>query len=249
MPHPNAIPADPTRSAHSPRDIEHRILDHMELAESIAWRHCRGHNEYADMRQVAYAGLVKAAHRFDPDVRAEFVGYASATISGECKHYLRDHSWSMRPPRSLQDLDYQIAAEIEPLRQRLRREPSTHEIADAIGVPAGAVRAAQGAHQARRATSLDSFDPLSEHVAITTNITGDDLALDWVETVDELDRACSQLSERDQWIVRLRFCEERTQSEIAASLGVTQMQVSRLLQRIIEQLRAALAVETPQLSA
>jgi RNA polymerase sigma-B factor len=215
--------------------VEDLVLSHLPLARSLA-SHYRNRGEpYDDLVQVAHLGLVKAAQRFDPDAGHRFAAYATPTITGELRRHFRDHGWSVRPPRRLQELRLRMAGEgaapDEVLAERL----------DATVVE---VREARQASNAYSALSFDACygaedTPLSEVLADER----DDVAV--VDDLLSLRRITEDLAERDRWILHLRFYEEATQSEIAARLGVSQMQVSRLLNSLLGRLRARLDDQTP----
>lgn len=217
------------------------IHTHLRLAETVARKHSFGSCEMADMRQVAYMGLVKAADRFDPSRGYDFATYAAPTIAGECKRYLRDHGWMVRPPRAVQDLRHNVALESSRLAQELGREPNADDLAEALDAPRDAVRESIAAQSSMHPESLEHLDPTSERgaaLATSTHVMSD--GFDRLETADALARACDTLSPRDKKVLHMRFVEERTQAEIGEELGVTQMQVSRILRRIVGELRTTL---------
>lgn len=217
------------------------IHSHLRLAESVARKHSFGHCESADMRQVAYMGLVKAAERFDPHRGYDFASFAAPTIAGECKRYLRDHGWMVRPPRAVQDLRHNLVLESARLTQELRREPSADDLAQALDAPREAVRESIAAHSSMQPDSLEQLDPTGERGSSidVSAMSGTD-GFDQLEMADALARACDTLSPRDRRVLHMRFVEERTQAQIGDELGVTQMQVSRILRRIVGDLRTTL---------
>lgn len=209
----------------------------LDLADSVALRYRGRGIDSEDLLQVGRMALVKAAHGYRQGVGSSFAAYAVPTIAGEIKRHFRDCGWAVRPPRRLQELRALLAAEEDQLRHRLQREPSTHELAAALGLDPAEVREARACAAAYRAVSLDL--PSGDR----TRIDVVDVEADHVEELtsrDALAHAITTLSDRERLIVRLRFVEERTQSEIGQTLGVSQMQVSRLLTGILARLRADL---------
>lgn len=208
----------------------------LDLVDGVARRyHGRG-MERDDLVQVGRMALVKAANGYRCGLGSSFAAYAVPTISGEIKRHFRDQGWLVRPPRRLQELRAEVAAEQERLRQVLLREPSDFELAQALDVTTEQVREVHSSSMAYHAMPLDLFD-------------GPGLAADdrWFDDVvvarDALRSALGDLSERDLLIIRLRFVEERTQSEIGEVLGVSQMQVSRLLASILQRLRDSMSLK------
>jgi RNA polymerase sigma-B factor len=187
-----------------------------------------------DLEQVALLGLVSAMRRFDPE-KGEFEPFAAVTIVGELKRYLRDKAWSVRVPRGLQESTLNVGKTIDRLTQTFGRIPTAAEIAADIGLAEEEVSEAQEARVAYRWESIDAPDP-NTGLALAELLPGagdDDL---WPELADELAR----LPEREREIVYLRFFEDLTQSEIAERVGVSQMHVSRLLQKALGRLRSVL---------
>ncbi len=220
------------------------VLEHLGVAEAIARRYSGSTRDPRDLEQVAYVGLVKAAHHFDRKKGDEFVSYAVPTISGEVKRYLRDNGWFVRPPRPVQELRARLMLEAPELAQRLGRMPTSRELAGWLDLDIARVREALGAGDGMRPASLDATVSSEDGELLAETIGRADPALERAERLVTIARACRCLTPREQRIVYLRFFEERTQQEIGRELGVTQMQVSRLLARILEQLRERLA-ETP----
>lgn len=237
------------RAARSASPYERRrihqtvMLDYLDVARAVASRFRHRGGELGDLRQVAYVGLAKAVHRFEPTRGGDIVSFAVPTISGEIKRYLRDTSWVVRPPRRVQELSLELREATESLRGRLGREPSVAELAAEVDRDEPLVREALRCGEDRRPLSLDapiddrsdSSDPLIETLSrAESDFERADIAL-------TLTRACRTLSAFERRILYLRFFREQTQSEIAAECGVSQMQVSRLLARILATLRSRIA--------
>lgn len=218
------------------------VLINRGVAEAVASRYRNRGIAQDDLNQVAFEGLTKAVARFDPELRNDLLTFAVPTIRGELQRYFRDHGWTVRPPRRIQEVQGHANVAIRDLEQSLGREPQDAEVADRLGITAreyGEARAALGCF---RPTSLDL------PVGTDAGTLGDVLPGTGGEAHDASDArvmlapVVRRLSERDRRILYLRFFEDRTQGEIGADLGVTQMQVSRLLSRILGDLRHGLEV-------
>jgi RNA polymerase sigma-B factor len=187
-----------------------------------------------DLRQTAMIGLLKALERFDPDRGVAFTTYAWVTISGELKRFYRDTTWTLRVPRHLQERYLDVARIIDDLAMELGRSPTVQEIAHEAGLAVDDVAEAMELHYARRPSSIDAptrpDSPMAEPVVVINpmNAAEDRLILRGL---------LQRLPPREQRIVWLRFACEMSQSEIAADVGVSQMQVSRLLARSLAALR------------
>ncbi|SMH47185.1 RNA polymerase sigma-B factor [Rathayibacter oskolensis] len=220
-------------AAEADRIRERIVLDHLGLAEAMARRVSRGGSgDGADLRQVAYVGLVKAAQRFTPERGDSFAAFAVPTITGELKRHLRDLGWMIRPPRGVQELHRRSTLVAEELAQELGRHPSDREIAHRLGVEVGDVA---DARTAGHPLSLD--ETVGEAgVRLSETLGGEDERLAGIERRHGLADALGELEEGQRELLRMRFVEEMTQQQIADALGTTQMQVSRLQRRILAQL-------------
>jgi RNA polymerase sigma-B factor len=213
-----------------------------DLALGVAFPfHGRG-MDAEDIDQVALRGLWQAVLRYGPRDGVTFASYAIPTITGEVKRHFRDHGWAVRPPRSLQERTMVLARAADLLRHELQREPTTRELCRYIAVSDNDLARASVARAAYQARSLDVRDPGTERTL------GDNLAdptdyYDRAETALTLGRAISHLSERDRMLLRLRYGQGLTQREIGQRLGMSQMHVSRLLQRISATLEETLTQE------
>jgi RNA polymerase sigma-B factor len=208
------------------------------LAASMA-RRFRGKGVAdADLEQVAMLGLMNAVNRFEPD-KGAFEAFATATINGELKRYLRDRAWSVRVPRGLQELTLRVARISEQMAQALGRNPTPGEIAVNLDIAEEEVIEAIAANSAFHWESLVEPDP-DTGLILADAIAGEpDLALSANDAV-ELTRGLEVLPEREREIVRLRFYQDLTQAEIAELLGISQMHVSRLLAKALGRLRTVL---------
>ncbi len=208
----------------------------LDLADSTAMRYRGRGIETDDLVQVARLALVKAVNGYRSGRGHSFAGYAAPTISGEIKRHFRDCGWAIRPPRRLQELRSQMAREEEQLRHALGEEPDVATLAAALEVDPSEVEAARESAEGYHTLSLDLA--MSEGTPAYVPSAKDAFA-DLVEH-DALVHALADLPERDRRIVSLRFGHELTQSEIGRELGVSQMQVSRLLASLLGRLRASL---------
>lgn len=215
-----------------------RVVDaYQGLAYSLAARFAQRGEELDDLNQVALIGLLKAIDRFDPDRGAELTTFATATILGELKRHLRDRGWSVRLPRRVHDLHLRAQQCIDELMQELGRSPTLEEIAQRLDVDVEAVVEALDAGGLRHNTSLEA--PLSpgEDRSLTSRLGVGDQRLAEVDGRLALTPLLERLPERQRQIINLRFVVGCSQTEIAATVGVSQMQVSRLLSRSLAQLR------------
>jgi RNA polymerase sigma-B factor len=214
---------------------------HLPLARSLAHRYVGKGIERDDLEQVAFLALLKAVQRFDLEQTTEFGAYATPTITGELRRHFRDHGWLVRPPRSLQERRQLVTDSRSRLEQSLGHEPSLEELAAELDLTLDAVKEAQVAASNLRPASLDA-----------TTTDGGRPVLDLIDgradalTDPGLDEgivvrtALQRLAPRDRELVELRFTRDMTQAEIAESMGLSAMQVSRLLRRILDELRAHL---------
>jgi RNA polymerase sigma-B factor len=212
----------------------------MPLARQLARRYGRSSEPFEDLMQVASMGLVKALQGYDPDRGRAFSSYAVPTIMGELKRYFRDRTWSVRMPRSLQELAMRVDAARDRLAGEAGRSPSVSELAAATGAGEEEVLEALQAGDAYHATSLEAQRSDDEDAFSLGDLLGDtDDGFRLAEHRVLLTSVLCELGERDREILRLRFEEDLTQQQIAAIIGVSQMQVSRLLRRSLATLRSA----------
>lgn len=223
------------------RLVEELVLINLGVAHAIATRYRgRGLNG-EDLEQVARLGLVKAAHGFDTSRQNDFLAYAVPTIRGEVRKHFRDQGWMVRPPRRIQELQSRIAAAGAELTQTLGRSPRPSEVAEHLGEDLEDVQDALAADGCFSPSSLDR--PAREDGGTATVgdlLPDDDHDQEAAEARVTLAPVVRRLSERDRRILHLRFFSGWTQEEIARDIGVTQMHVSRLLARILADLREQL---------
>jgi len=185
--------------------------------------------------------MLKAVERFDPERGIPFSSYASRTVNGEIKRYFRDRTWAVRPPRSAQERHLDLRRARTALSSRLGRPPTVDELAAELDISPDDVLDAVEAGAAYRATSLDARRAGDEDGGpLADRLPAGDAPNGPVEMRMLVDQLLDQLPEREAEIMRLRFYDELTQSEIAERMGISQMHVSRLMRRCLGDLRAAL---------
>ena len=216
---------------------------HLPLVDHCARRFINRGEPFDDLVQVGTIGLIKSVDRFDTDRGVEFSTYATPTIIGEIKRYFRDKGWAIRVPRRLQELRMSISAVTGDLSQELGRSPTPREIAAKIGVNVEEVMEGLESANAYSTLSLDASDSNEDGAgaSMLDTLGMDDEALDHVEIRESIKPLIEQLPSREKRILMLRFFGGMTQSQIAAEIGVSQMHVSRLLNRTLEQLRLSLS--------
>jgi RNA polymerase sigma-B factor len=224
------------------RKLRNELIEaHKSLASHLARRYANRGEPFDDLLQVAYLGMLKAVERFDPERNLEFSTYATVTVEGELKRHFRDKTWSVRVPRRPQELHLRLGNVINELSQRLARAPRVPEVAAELGVSEEEVLEAMEVGGAYRSSSLDTRPgESSEPTTIERRLGAEDRGFDIAEHRVLLETVLADLSERERTIVELRFFEEKTQTEIAEEVGISQMHVSRLLARTLIQLRERL---------
>lgn len=230
------VDADETERA----EIVERLIEaNMGVARAVAAHYRHRGEAVEDLEQVAYVGLAKAAHGFDPERGYDFLTYAVPTIRGEVRRWFRDSCWMVRPSRRIQEARAQISACTEELLQELGQLPSDEALAQRLGIEVSEVREARAADGCYQPSSLESPGTAGE--STLADVLGEpDEAFDRTEERVALAPLVRKLSPRDREALALRFFGGWTQEQIAGRLGVTQMQVSRILSRITNQLREEL---------
>jgi len=219
--------------------VESLILDHLDLADNLAQRFRGRGEEIEDLVQVARLGLVVASRRYDPSTGVPFVGYAVPTVLGELRRHFRDFVWVVRPPRRLQELRPLVVTAHEGLSHSLGRSPTTAEMATDIDAPEGDVIEALCLGTAYTPVSLETSDP--EHVGVVAEtLVAPDVRLEEVDTRLTLRPVLARLPDRSRDVLRLHYFEEQSQQQVAGHIGVSQMQVSRILRSTLGQIREAL---------
>jgi RNA polymerase sigma-B factor len=222
------------------------IRDYLPLANSIARRFDRGQRvPLEDLQQIAAIGLLKALDRYDPAHGAAFSTFAVPTMQGEIRRYFRDFTWTVRPPRDLQERAIRIERAREELTNDLGRNPTARELAEHVGcTPEELLDASEAAH-ARSSVSFDrpATTDDGDGATLGERLGGEDPAFEAAESSATLDRLLNTLSERDQLVLRLRFREDLTQSEVARRIGCSQMHVSRIQRAALAKLVQNAAVK------
>jgi len=222
------------------------VRRYLPLARYAAGQYARGSEPFDDLLQVASIGLLKAIDRFDPEREIAFSSYALPTMSGELRRHFRDRGWAVRPPRDLLEQALSVDKTSAELSRRLGRAPTVAELSAETGLDAEAVLDARQALSARTFTSLSAPPgPDGAEDATATildrrfGVTDD--GFETAEARATLDTLLAHLPLRERRILQLRFTEDLTQAEIGELVGVSQMQVSRLLRGSLERLRAVAA--------
>ena len=223
------------------------IERYMTLVRSLARRYASRGEQLDDLVQIGAIGLIKAIDRFDINRGVELTTYATPNIIGEIKRHFRDHGWTVRVPRGLQELSIQLMRVVENLTGSLGRSPTIPELAEATGASEEEVLEALESSRAYSPLSLsvgssgggdddDELDPLE-------SIGAEDHEYEISEDRAVLEPGMRVLDERERLILRLRFYEGLTQSQIAQQIGISQMHVSRLIRRALEKARSEIAPE------
>src|SRR5207248_1682709 len=217
----------------------------LPLARSLARRYIRSSESADDLVQVASLALVKAVDRFDPDRDVAFSTFAVPTILGELKRHFRDTAWAVHMPRSLSEGALRVEKAERQLANATGRTPSVADIAEAMGEDLEWVVNVLDASRAHDALSLDAKvdTPDGDGETLAGTLGGDDERFDYIEERDAVAGSLDQLSERERTVLELRFGGELTQSQIAERIGVSQMQVSRILRRTLDRLRTLSGAE------
>jgi RNA polymerase sigma-B factor len=221
---------------------ERVIQEQLPLAEFLARKFAGRGEPVDDLVQVASVGLIKAVDRFDLDRQIEFSTYATPNILGEIKRYFRDKGWAMRVPRGLQELRQSAKEVIRDETVKTGRSPSLQELAQTLDADVEGVAEALTLGRAYNTASLNA--PVSHDEPDGDTImdlqADDNVPIEGLEEKMLLQEAIGGLKDQQQQILKLRFNEGKTQTEIADHIGVSQMHVSRLLRRALEDLRREL---------
>jgi RNA polymerase sigma-B factor len=215
----------------------------MPLARSLARRYDRSSEPFEDLLQVASLGLLKALDRFDPALGHPFASFAVPTILGEMRRHFRDAGWSVHVPRGSQERALKVRDAQERLANAQGRAPTVNELAQYLELSAEDVIDALQAIQAYESLSLDAPRPgaTDEATSYGDAMGEEDARYELVELDATVSAVLGRIPAREREILRMRFVEDLTQTEIADRVGISQMQVSRLLRRSLDQLRALTA--------
>ncbi len=230
-----ALPADhPERR----RLRERLILEFLPVAEHIAVRFSGRGQPREDLVQVARIGLMKAVDRFDPGLGGEFLAYAVPTVMGEVRRFFRDTGWAVHVPRGMQELRTRLSRGTTELTQTLGRAPTPTELAGHLDVDVENVREGLLAANSYQTSSLDKPVNDGDGSAPLADVVGElDSRFELIEDRHTVVPLLKRLPDRDRAIVTMRFFDGLTQSQIAERLGISQMHVSRLLTKILQDLR------------
>ncbi|MBB5915367.1 RNA polymerase sigma-B factor [Nocardia transvalensis] len=225
--------------ARYPRLRDEIVMRCLPLAEHIARRFAGRGLDYDDLLQVAREGLLGAVDRFDPHRGPTFVAFAVPTVMGTVRRYFRDQGWTLHVPRGTKDLQQRIAAITPDLAQRLARTPDTRDLADALDVETDQIAQALTASNCYRTRSLDCPAEPGNDPAVTVGDTcgGPEPCYRLLEDAITVRPLIEALPEQDRAVLIQRFFAGRTQADIGAELGVSQMQVHRILTRTLNTLR------------
>ena len=214
------------------------VMSHLNLVRFLASKFKNRGEPLDDLVQVGTIGLIKAIDRFDPERGLEFTTYATPTILGEIKRHFRDKGWSVRVPRRLQELSSKVNQATDELTKELQRTPSTEEVASKLGVTVEEVLEAMESSSAYSSVPLeaggsdddDAPAVIDHYASVDQDLAASDDRMVIEDTIKEF-------SPREQEVIRMRFNDNLTQVEIAKRLGVSQVQVSRLLRRTLKKLQ------------
>lgn len=214
------------------------VMSHLNLVRFLASKFKNRGEPLDDLVQVGTIGLIKAIDRFDPERGLEFTTYATPTILGEIKRHFRDKGWSVRVPRRLQELSSKVNQATDELTKELQRTPSTEEVASKLGVTVEEVLEAMESSSAYSSVPLESGGSddddapavIDRYASVDQDLAASDDRMVIEDTIKEF-------SPREQEVIRMRFNDNLTQVEIAKRLGVSQVQVSRLLRRTLKKLQ------------
>lgn len=235
------MPADDPRY----EGIRARIVaQHMKLARRIARRYANRGEPVEDLEQAALVGLVKAINGYDPLRGHDFLAYARPMMNGEVKRHFRDLTWAVRVPRKVQEGRAELGQAVAALSQRMGRPPTAEELAAELRLSEADLADLRAASAAYNALSLSTPAGPDEARTLADTLGAADDALDAVEDRESLHPLLNALPPRELRLLLLRFFGNQTQAEIATELGVSQMQVSRLLAATLSRLRTSMLAET-----
>ena len=236
----------PRGSAMRDAACEVLVTRYRPLVRSCVLRYKNSTEPYEELMQVGYVGLLKAINNFDPAVGTSLAGYAQPCVSGEVKRHFRDKRWQVHVKRSLQELRLELRTAAAEMTGTLGRTPTDEELARHLNVTDDDVRAARQAELAFQAASLDSPVTTQDGSASLAELIGDeDPQLEHVLDMQAVWAHWSELPDREQQLLLMRFYGNMTQSEIGEQLGISQMHVSRLLAEALSYLRAHLVERVP----
>lgn len=212
------------------------VVNHLNLVRYLASKFANRGEQLEDLIQVGTIGLIKAIDRFDPNRGLEFTTYATPTIMGEIKRHFRDKGWSVRVPRRLQELSTRISAITDELTTELHRTPSVAEIAERAGTSVEEILEAMESSSAYSSVPLEGGNDDEDTPSVIDQYASEDEDFSATDDRMLLDSVISDFTMREKEVIRMRFEEGLTQSEIADQLGISQVQVSRLLRKTLKRI-------------
>ena len=223
-------------------DVEAReklVMSHMNLVRFLANKFKNRGEPLDDLIQVGYLGLLKAIDRFDPSRGLEFTTYATPTIMGEIKRHFRDKGWSVRVPRRLQELSAKVNQATDVLTNELQRSPKIEEIAEYLDASVDEVLEAMESSSAYSSVPLEGTgnNDNDDAPSVLDRYATEDSALNFTDDRLIIQEALKGFSPREREVIDLRFLQGMTQIEIAEQLGISQVQVSRLLRRTLKKIQ------------
>ena len=218
---------------------EQLVMSHLNLVRFLANKFKNRGEPLDDLVQVGYLGLLKAIDRFDPDRGLEFTTYATPTILGEIKRHFRDKGWSVRVPRRLQELSAKVNQATDTLTTQLQRSPTIQEIADYLDASVDEVLEAMESSSAYSSVPLEGTGSSENDDApsVIDRYGSEDNELAFTDDRLVIEEALKGFSPREREVIELRFLKGMTQIEIAEQLGISQVQVSRLLRRTLKEIQ------------
>ena len=221
------------------RAREDLVRHYLPFAEALAKRYRTAREPHEDLEQVASMGLIKAVDRFDPERGVPFKGFAGPTILGELKRHFRDRVWTVRVPRSVQEGIAEVETATADLESELQRTPSVREIAEHLGRSETDVLEVLEANLNRRPVSIDRTMRTDEDdsAPAAERIGTEDESYELIEGRLTIEQEMPHLDARERRVIKLRFADDMTQTQIAAEIGCSQMQVSRILRGALNKLR------------
>lgn len=228
-----------------PADLERLVMLHRPLAHRLARRYATPARPLEDLEQVAIEGLLKALHRFRPELGYAFSTFAVPTILGELRRYCRDVAWPAHVPRPVQERLRRVRAAVEEIEARTGRVPTVAEVAEALGCDEEGVVEALCASSSRISVPLDAPAAGGEEGALSVaeRLGEDDPGYEHVESLAALEDAFGLLDQTERTVLCLHFADDLTQQEIASRLGVSRAQVARHLGSGISRLQSAVSAD------
>ena len=242
----NLIQARDTGNPARIRSAEHGVIcEHLSFAAALGKRYRGRGIDGDDLEQLARLALVKAVKRWDPELCTDFLPYAYPTILGEIRRYFRDHSSTIRAPRGLRDLAAETQVVAAGLEQALGRTANDDDLARAVGVTPRQIRAQRMAVHRSLSLDIEAVQAVADQLPTESS----ESAFEQVENLLLIRRAVTVLTDRERRILQLRYFEEKSQKEIGQVVGVSQMQISRILREILTKLRGVMSDSAATTSA